>query len=129
MAQCTGIMRGGGRCKGIAIEGSGLCYLHNPEYAEARRRSARRGGKTGGRGRPKQHVALVHKTADTMIGKLLRGEIEPSVAAVVIQAGHLKLRAVLADLKVEEHEEVLKRVEELEALLAERQRQGGQRGA
>jgi hypothetical protein len=40
MSQCTAIRRDGGRCKGVAIDASGLCYAHDPNRADARRRAA-----------------------------------------------------------------------------------------
>lgn len=82
------------------------------------RRGQKKGGRTGGRGRPKDRLELVHKVADTMIHKLLQDEIAVPVAAVIIQAGHLKLRACLADLKVQEQTVLVERMEEIEEALA-----------
>ena len=47
MGKCTAITRGGGRCKGVAIDGSGLCYSHHPDHEQDRRRSARKGSGAG----------------------------------------------------------------------------------
>jgi hypothetical protein len=123
MARCATIKASGERCKAQAVIGYDQCFMHAPGLAERRKKATSKGGKTGGNGRPKQRLELVHKVANTMISKLLDGAIDPSVAAVIIQAGHLKLRAVLADLKIEEHEEILTRVEELEQML--KRRKGG----
>jgi hypothetical protein len=50
LTSCTAITQGGGRCKGIAIDGSGICHARHPDRAGSRRRFASKGGKRGGRG-------------------------------------------------------------------------------
>ena len=128
MARCATIKANGQRCRAQAITGNEFCYVHAPELAETRKRNNRKGGQRGGRGRPKNRTELVHKVADTMISKLLKEEIDPSVAAVIIQAGNLKLRAALADLKIEQQQELVERLEELESLI-EKSKGGRQWGS
>lgn len=123
MAGCGATKASGEHCGAQAMTGYRHCYVHAPEMAEKRKKTNRKGGKSGGRGRPKEHMGRVHQVADAMIAKLLRGEIEPGVAAVVIQAGNLKLRAVLADLKITEQLELTERLEELERLLEEKRKE------
>ena len=47
MAPCSGIRADGGRCEAQAIRDSSHCVNHHPDYAEARKRRARKGGKRG----------------------------------------------------------------------------------
>src|SRR3954462_9270902 len=96
--QYSALTRSGNKCRGIPIHASQWCVAHHPEHQAQRLTGSKKGGRSGGRGRPRDRMTLVHRVADTMIHQLLEGQIEPSVAAVIIQAGHLKLRAVLADL-------------------------------
>ena len=124
MATCTGITRRGDRCKGIAIDSSGYCYAHHPDHVEDRRRAARKGGHRGGRGRPQAELAsLRHENADIR-RRLLEGELLPNVAAVAVQSINTDIRAVGAAMRAREQEEILER---LEALEAQAQNKGGRR--
>src|SRR5829696_7509379 len=122
MSQCTGITRGGERCKGVAIDASGLCYSHDPNRADARRRAARKGGQRGGRGRPQVELANIKTRLEDLASDVLEGNADRADAAVAGQLLNYVIRAVGMELKVREQEEILRRVEELEALL-ERQRE------
>jgi hypothetical protein len=44
MSSCSGITGTGARCRAIAIMGSDYCHAHHPDRADARRKSARKGG-------------------------------------------------------------------------------------
>lgn len=57
MSLCSGIRADGSRCRAQAITGSEWCFNHHPDYEEARRRRASKGGKRGGRGRPSVELA------------------------------------------------------------------------
>jgi hypothetical protein len=98
------------------------CYMHNPAMAEKRKKTNSRGGKTGGRSRPKDRMQIIHQTADLMITRLIRAQIEPSVAAVVCQFLNLKVRAISVDMQLEEHITMAEQLEALEATLDERER-------
>jgi hypothetical protein len=74
LTSCTAITQGGGRCKGIAIDGSGLCHAHHPDRADARRRSASKGGKRGGRGRSCADYADLKRDVKVVEG-VLSGEV------------------------------------------------------
>ena len=120
MAKCTAITRGGTRCKGVAIDGSGYCYAHSPDHAAERRRAARKGGKRGGRGRPVAELGALRVENADIRERLLEGELLPGVAAVAIQSLNMDVRAVSAALKAREQEELEARLEELEALVTAR---------
>ena len=117
MSQCTAITRGGERCSRVAIDASGLCYSHNPNRADARKRSARKGGKRGGRGRPVVELASIKEKLEGLADDVLAGSVGRSDAAVVSQIYNVVLRAISTSLKAREQEELEARVEELEALL------------
>jgi hypothetical protein len=119
MAKCTAITQGGNRCKGIAIDESGYCYAHHPEHAEARRRAAHKGGKRGGRGRPITELTNLRDENADIRRRLLEGELLPNVAAVAIQSINTDIRAVDMVLKAREQEELVERLESLEAGLQE----------
>ena len=120
MARCSGITQAGTACKGIPIEGSQWCYVHDPDHAEERRRHGARGGKRGGRGRPVVELAVIKGKLETLADDVLSGSVDRSDAAVVAQIYNTVIRAVATGLKAKEQEEVLARVEELEALLKDR---------
>ena len=117
MNVCTAITRGGGRCKGIAIDGSGLCHAHHPDRATHRKRAASKGGKRGGRGRPVAELAALRDENADIRRRLLEGGeggLAPNVAAVAIQSLNTDIRAVAAALKAREVEELEGRLEALE---------------
>jgi hypothetical protein len=125
LATCTGITRSGGRCKGVAIDGSGLCYAHHPDHADDRRRAAHKGGKRGGRGRPVAELGTLRDENADIRRRLLEGELQPNVAAVAVQSINTDIRAVGAALKAREQEELAERLDELEE--AFKQRKGERR--
>jgi hypothetical protein len=120
LAKCTAITRGGTRCKGVAIDGSGYCYAHSPDHAAERRRAARKGGKRGGRGRPVAELGALRVENAEIRERLLEGKLKPGVAAVAIQSINTDIRAVSAALKAREQEELEARLGELEQLIAAR---------
>jgi hypothetical protein len=120
LATCTGITRSGERCKGVAIDGSGLCYAHHPDHADDRRRAAHKGGKRGGRGRPVSELAGLRDENSDIRRRLLEGELQPNVAAVAVQSINTDIRAVGAALKAREQEELAERLEALEQALEQR---------
>jgi hypothetical protein len=120
LAKCTAITRGGARCKGIAIDGSGYCYAHSPDHADARRRAARKGGYRGGRGRPVLTASEVADQVQDLSDKVLAGELGRADAAVCGQLLNVKLRALEVGRKLREAEDLERRMEELEALVAAR---------
>ena len=131
MNVCTAITRGGGRCKGIAIDGSGLCHAHHPDRAPHRKRAASKGGKRGGRGRPVAELAALRSENADIRRRLLEGGeggLAPNVAAVAVQSLNTDIRAVVAALKAREVEEFEARLNALEEYYEREQaRQGGGR--
>lgn len=127
MAGCTAITQGGGRCKGVAIDGSEWCHAHHPDRAEQRKRAASRGGKRGGRGRGSGEIDGIKTLLSNLADRVLAGELETGRAAVANQLINTRLRAVEVERKVREAEEFEARLEALERA-AEGQRGGRQWG-
>ncbi len=124
MSICSGITGAGARCKGIAIDGSNYCYAHDPAHADARRRSARKGGKRGGRGRPVVELSDIKHRLEDLAEDVLAGRKDRQDAAVAGQLYNYAIRAVSVGLKAKEVEEIEGRLEELEALLVQREETG-----
>jgi hypothetical protein len=122
MALCAGIKADGGRCGAQAMRSSQWCIGHDPDQAEARRRRARKGGKRGGRGRPVAELAGLRVENAEIRRRLLEGALSPGVAAVAIQSINTDIRAVATTLRAREQEELIERLESLEAAL---EQQGG----
>ena len=120
MARCTGITRGGERCKGIATSDNGLCYAHDPDHAEERRRSASRGGKRGGRGRPVSELARLQGRFEELAEQVLSGDLDRSRAAVACQLLNGARSCVRDGLTAREQEELVERMEALERALEQR---------
>jgi hypothetical protein len=126
LATCTGITRSGERCRGVAIDGSGLCYAHHPDHAEDRKRAARKGGHRGGRGRPQAELANIKGRLSDLADDVLEGRQDKGVAAVASQVLNVYLRAVSVELKVTEQRELIERLEALEEAI-QPERKGGRR--
>src|SRR5215208_427774 len=124
MSTCSGIKSDGGRCKAQAMRNSEWCINHHPDYEQARRRRASKGGRRGGRGRPIAELASLRDENADIRRRLLEGELLPNVAAVAVQSINTDIRAVGAAMKAREQEEILER---LEALEAQAQNKGGRR--
>lgn len=125
MGSCSGITEAGGRCKAIAITGSDYCHAHHPDRAEARRRSASKGGKRGGRGRPQVELADLKRDVRTLIDDVLSGNIPQGSGAVALQGYNTLLRATKVELDIREQTELIERLEALEQ--TQEQRGGNKR--
>ena len=124
MSSCSGITGAGARCRAIAITGSDYCHAHHPDRADARKRSARKGGKRGGRGRPVVEVADIKHRLEDLAEDVLDGKVDRGNAAVVGQLLNYALRAVSVGLKARETEELEERLAELETMLGQKGRTG-----
>ena len=124
MARCAAITRAGSRCRLEATDGSD-CWSHAPEHAEARRRRARRGGKTGGNGRPGTgELVNIKRGVRFVVAGVLTDRIQTGPGAVALQGYNTLLRAVEVERRVFETEELERKMEALEAELERRARYG-----
>jgi hypothetical protein len=117
LTKCAGITQAGTACKGIPIDGSEWCYVHHPDHAEERRRHGAKGGKRGGRGRPSVELARLQARFEELAEKVLAGEVERGVGAVVGQLLNGARACVRDGLAAREQEELLGRLEALEEAL------------
>jgi hypothetical protein len=115
MALCAGIKADGGRCGAQAMRNSQWCINHDPDKAEARRRRASKGGKRGGRGRPSVELARLQARFEDLAEKVLVGEVERGVGAVAGQLLNGARACVRDALAAREQEELVARLEALEA--------------
>jgi len=125
MRRCSGITAGGGRCQRLVSDASEYCYAHDPDRAEQRSRGARKAGRAGGRGRAREPRAA---EARTIRGALLRmasaveeGRLDRGKAAVAGQLYNYALGALRTELKAEEMDDLVPRLEALEARLDQEQ--------
>lgn len=115
MASCGGIKADGGRCKAQAISNSQYCFSHSPEHAEARKQRGRKGGRRGGRGRSGADLSEIKRDVRQLIDDVLNGSVDRGRAAVAIQ-GFNALRGMLElERKIREQDEIVARLEALEA--------------
>jgi hypothetical protein len=119
MSVCSGIRADGSRCKAQAMRNSAFCIGHDPDQAEARRRRASKGGKRGGRGRPSAELARLQARFEDLAEKVLSGEIERGVGAVAGQLLNGARACVRDGLLAREQEELVSRMEAIEAALEE----------
>jgi hypothetical protein len=117
MSICSGIRADGGCCKAQAMRNSQWCINHDPEQAEVRRRRASRGGRRGGRGRPSVELARLQGRFEELADKVLSGEVERGVGAVVGQLLNGARACVRDGLAAREQEELVARLQSLEEAL------------
>jgi hypothetical protein len=117
---CSGIKPDGGRCERIVNAGQDYCYSHDPARQSERKRNAARGGKA----KANQDLTDVKGRLRELAEDVLTGRVDKGVGAVVSTIWGVYLRAVSTELAVREQQELLERLEELEALAE----QNGQRG-
>ena len=126
--RCTAITKGGSRCSHTATADT-FCHLHHPDRAEQRRRDASRGGKTGGNGRSSglSETGEAKRWIKALVSRLLKGEVERGVAATAFMGLGTLARYIELERRLIEQEELVARMEALEAGLDERQqgRNGG----
>jgi hypothetical protein len=87
------------------------CFAHDPSKAEARSRNAA----AGGRGKASKEVRTLKAEIKALIADVRSGAVDRSDAAAMI-SGYRALHAYLdLERRVEEQDELLRRLEDLEA--------------
>ncbi len=125
MARCSRIKADGERCRGMAIDASGLCYAHSPNTEEKRRAASSKGGKRGGRGRGNGDIKDVKAWLLKLAADVEEGRLEAKDGSVVSQILNVFLRGVEVERRVKESEELEERLEALEGVLKNRDRKAG----
>jgi len=90
------------------------CWNHHPDYEQARRRRASKGGKRGGRGRPQAELSDIKRRLSDLADDVLEGRQDKGVAAVASQVLNVLLRAISVETKLKEQFELVERLESLE---------------
>jgi hypothetical protein len=90
------------------------CWNHHPDYEQARRRRASKGGKRGGRGRPQAELSDIKSRLSDLADDVLEGRQDKAVAAVASQVLNVLLRAISVETKLKEQFELVERLESLE---------------
>jgi hypothetical protein len=114
MAKCSAIKADNGRCKVEAMPGAEWCWNHHPDYEEARRRRASKGGKRGGRSRPQVELSELKAQLEDLTRDVLAGDLETGRAAVANQLINTRLRTIDLERKIKETDELEARIEALE---------------
>jgi hypothetical protein len=127
MNKCSAITDKGARCKAIPMRGEQYCYVHHPDHVEERRRHGARGGRRGGRGRPSVELVRLQARFEALVEKVLSGEVDRGVGAVVGQLLNGARACVRDTLAAREQEELVARLEELEAALERNNEKSGGR--
>jgi hypothetical protein len=116
MRKCQAIKGNGTRCQRIVTSSSSYCYSHDPARQEERKRNAQRGGRVKGT----REVTKLKLHLQQLADDTLAGEVDRGVATTVNQIYGTILGAIRTELKVREVEELVPRLEELEAALQKR---------
>ena len=113
--QCTAVKRNGEPCTLPANGPQGLCWAHDPANAEKRRRGASRGG----RAKANRELPTIKALLEDLTDQVLAGGLETGRAAVANQLINTRLRAIELERKIREQDEILERLEALEAAQSE----------
>ena len=125
MNRCLGTKRDNSPCKVTVEPPKAYCWWHDPANAETHKQAASKGGKRGGRGRPVSELARLGARFEELADKVLYGEVERGVGAVVGQLLNGARACVRDGLAAPEQEELIACMEQLEeALEAKESRYG-----
>ena len=123
MSVCSATKRDGTPCTLPANGPQGLCWAHDPQNAERRRRGASRGG----RAKANRELPDIKRRLSEMAEGVMEGKLNRSNAAVAAQIYNVYFRAVGVELKIREQQELAERLEALEDALEQHpeHRRGG----
>ncbi len=110
MPRCSGFKPDGSPCQRIVSPSQTYCPAHDPSRSEQRRRAASKAAKS----KPNQEVAEIKQSLKALAVDVLEGRVIRADAAVVSQIYNIVLRALEAERKIREQEELIERLEELE---------------
>jgi hypothetical protein len=119
MPLCTATKDDGSPCERIVSASQKFCFAHDPARASQRSRNASKAA----RSKPSRELKAVKERLRKLAEQVLSGEVDEGPASVAARVYGVYLRAVEQERKVREQEEILERIEALEA----KEQQGGQR--
>src|SRR5215208_1622273 len=111
MARCAGKKGDGSPCERIIGASQTYCYSHNPDHAEARKKTASKAGRSR---KPLTEITEVKSRLREIAEGVISGEIDKGRGSVAIQGYGVMVRAVEATRRIHETEELEKRLAELE---------------
>jgi hypothetical protein len=114
MARCPALTAKGDQCSGTVAKGAAFCYLHDPAFADQCRANASKAAKSKGGSELADLKAELRALFD---GVKKEGGSDPRRAAVAAQVANVLLRALSIERDLPELEELVQRVEKLEASL------------
>ncbi len=109
--QCTALKPNGQRCTLPAKGQQTVCWAHSPENAAKRRRTASRGG----RGKSGREIRDLKKQLEDLVDDVREGRMERGDAVVINQILNTRARLIELERKVKEQDEIIERIEALEA--------------
>jgi hypothetical protein len=112
MAVCRATKASGNPCKAPATGPHGYCWAHDPANAERRSRMASKAA----RSKPNRELPSIKALLEDLTERVLAGELETGRAAVANQLINTRLRAIEAERKIKETEELEARIEALERI-------------
>jgi hypothetical protein len=121
MKRCSATKPSGAPCERIVGVSEEYCYAHDPGRASERRRNASKAA----RSKPNRELAAIKQRLSGLADDVLSGSVDRSDAAVAGQLLNTVIRAVGVELKVREQQDLIERLEELEALLERRKGRTG----
>jgi hypothetical protein len=115
MRCCEALKGDGSRCQARALQGSPWCYNHDPAKAEERKRNARRGGQTGGRGRSSlMDTDQAKRHVKSLVGRLISGDVPRDLAVGAFMGINTLMRILEQERRLIEQHELTERIEQLE---------------
>jgi len=124
LPRCQALKSDGTSCERIVGASQKYCYSHDKSRATERKVNASKAARSKA-----GELGEVKAKLKQLAEDVLAGDVDRADASVVSQLLGVYLRAVATELKVKEQQEILERVEELEALLAQQKQGGSRRGA
>jgi hypothetical protein len=121
MPRCSGHKRDGTPCSLSARGDSAYCWAHSPEHAAQRSQNAAKAGRAKG---PAGEIADIKKHIRSLVDDVVEGRLDRGKASVAFQGLGVLKGFIEIERKVKEQEEILQRIEALEA----RQNFGTKRG-
>jgi hypothetical protein len=118
MSKCTAITKKGEQCQAIAGAGQQYCYMHSPQFEQARHRNAAKGGRIAGRGRPMNELTELKEILRDLARRIESGLIDRADAIAMNQVYNSVIRCVSVELQVSEQMELRQRIDQLEEDLA-----------
>jgi hypothetical protein len=110
VSKCSAITRAGGQCKGLVPPRNEYCHAHNPARSEQRRKAASKAG----RAKPSSELRKAKVALKQLAEDVLAGRVDRADGSVVAQIYGVYLRAIEAERRIKETEELETRLAELE---------------